>query len=129
MTHTKVKFTVEYETIISLPDLPDESDIVAYNEARKKHLDALSDAIADIDIPEGNRCKYKADSFEVLDTEEVDKNTCCAFDIELALAEGNWKCPKCGEVIEVDYDSLAEAGTPMCIDCDCQMAPTDEPAT
>lgn len=32
-----------------------------------------------------------------------------------------WKCPHCGKVIEWSYNDLADAGTPICNDCDFEM--------
>jgi hypothetical protein len=32
-----------------------------------------------------------------------------------------WKCPDCGQTIEHSYEALAEAGTPICTDCDTEM--------
>jgi len=32
-----------------------------------------------------------------------------------------WKCPSCGRLIDVSYEDLAQAGTPMCTNCDLEM--------
>ena len=32
-----------------------------------------------------------------------------------------WKCPECGRVIDWSYAELAEAGSPICTDCDTEM--------
>ena len=32
-----------------------------------------------------------------------------------------WKCPDCGRQISCSYEELAEAGTPICTDCDKEM--------
>ena len=36
-----------------------------------------------------------------------------------------WKCPKCGRVVAWPYDSMADAGNPICCagDCDEEMEP------
>jgi len=32
-----------------------------------------------------------------------------------------WKCPACSRLIDVSYEELAQAGMPMCTDCDLEM--------
>jgi hypothetical protein len=32
-----------------------------------------------------------------------------------------WKCPDCGQSVNVDYDWIAEHGMPVCEKCDCDM--------
>jgi hypothetical protein len=32
-----------------------------------------------------------------------------------------WKCPTCGNSLEISYDWLAEHGSPVCPKCDCDM--------
>lgn len=32
-----------------------------------------------------------------------------------------WKCPSCSRLIEVSYEELVEAGSPICTDCDLEM--------
>lgn len=32
-----------------------------------------------------------------------------------------WKCPDCGHTEEISYEWLAQHGTPVCGDCDCEM--------
>jgi hypothetical protein len=38
---------------------------------------------------------------------------------------GTWKCDECGWTTEVSYAGLAEIGTPLCTDCDIEMALLD----
>ena len=49
MKTIKVKFSVEYETVINVNDNDD-----------------VEDAVVNIEIPENDLCKYVKDSFEVL---------------------------------------------------------------
>jgi len=32
-----------------------------------------------------------------------------------------WKCPDCGRKVDCSYEQLAEAGTPLCTDCNTEM--------
>lgn len=32
-----------------------------------------------------------------------------------------WKCPACGRTVDCSYEDLAEAGTPLCGECDREM--------
>ena len=32
-----------------------------------------------------------------------------------------WHCPECGRRVKCTYDQLAEAGSPYCPNCDCEM--------
>ncbi len=32
-----------------------------------------------------------------------------------------WKCPDCGRQADCSYEDMAQAGTPMCTDCDTEM--------
>ena len=63
----KVKYTVEYECVVMLPEETEEDENL-YGEDF-----LLEDRLTDIDIPEGgvNDSSYVADSFEIISTEEV----------------------------------------------------------
>ena len=46
--------------------------------------------------------------------------------------ERTWKCPECGDTVDIGYDWLAEHGGPVCEECDCDMGlqeATEETAT
>ena len=63
----KVKYTVEYECSVMLPEETEEDENL-YGEDF-----LLEDRLTDIDIPEGgiNDSRYLTDSFEITSTEEV----------------------------------------------------------
>lgn len=63
----KVKYVVEYECVVMLPEETEEDENL-YGEDF-----LLEDRLTDIDIPEGgmNDSSYVNDSFEIIFTEEV----------------------------------------------------------
>ena len=63
----KVKYVVEYECVVMLPEETEEDENL-YGEDF-----LLEDRLTDIDIPEGgmNDSSYVNDSFEIISTEEV----------------------------------------------------------
>ena len=63
----KVKYAVEYECVVMLPEETEEDENL-YGEDF-----LLEDRLTDIDIPQGgiNDSRYLADSFEITSTEEV----------------------------------------------------------
>lgn len=63
----KVKYAVEYECVVMLPEETEEDENL-YGEDF-----LLEDSLTDIDIPEGgmNDSSYIKDSFEIISTEEV----------------------------------------------------------
>ena len=63
----KVKYTVEYECVVMIPEETEEDENL-YGEDF-----LLEDRLTDIDIPKGgmNHSSYINDSFEIISTEEV----------------------------------------------------------
>jgi hypothetical protein len=63
----KVKYAIEYECVVMIPEETEEDDNL-YGEDF-----LLEDRLTDIDIPQGgiNDSRYLADSFEVTSTEEI----------------------------------------------------------
>jgi len=63
----KVKYVVEYECVVMIPEETEEDENL-YGEDF-----LLEDSLTDIDIPEGgmNDSSYIKDSFEIISTEEV----------------------------------------------------------
>ena len=63
----KVKYAVEYECVVMIPEETEEDENL-YGEDF-----LLEDRLTDIDIPQGgiNDSRYLADSFEITSTEEV----------------------------------------------------------
>ena len=87
---------------------------------------------------------YDSDSGRLLTTmlyksyseakDDIDPRLSDVLAVEImAPAEGSdavsfpWKCPECGKVMHHSYAALADVGSPICGDCDCEMDLATEP--